>query len=437
MDEKDKRIAALEAENLLLKETIKILTQRLDELERRIGLNSSNSSKPPSSDGLRKKPAPQSLRPKGKNPSSGQKGHKGHTLEQVQTPDLQLLHKAEVCHVCHQSLEQTPPFAIIKRQVFDIPAPQIEVTEHQAEVKLCSCGHQTTAIFPKNVTAPVQYGSRVKALAIYLSNQQLVPEDRLQQVFQDLFGLAIATATLTKINSDFSIQVAPLQASVLAQLKAAKVKGLDESGLRVGGKTQWLHVIGSETLTHYRVHKKRGDLLDGLTGILVHDHWKPYFTITGVEHALCNAHHLRELKALEDIEKEPWALKMGKLLRLLSRWTDPPLQRVLSYYDWIVAQGLKFHESQKRLDGRKRRVGHNLLLRLLNFKDAVLRFLTTPGVPFTNNQSEQDIRMIKVKQKISGGFRTTDGAEIFCIIRGFLSTQRKQGFNLFQAILNV
>lgn len=429
MEEKDQRIAFLEAENAGLK-------QRLDELERRLGLHSGNSSKPPSSDGLRKKPAPQSLRVKGKNTSGGQRGHKGHTLEQVQNPNHTLVHKVEACQICHQSLAQRPLTAIIKRQVFDIPPPQIEVTEHQAEVKLCSCGHQTTAAFPKNVTAPVQYGSRIKALAVYLSNQQLIPEDRLQQTFQDLFGLAITTATLTKINSDFSNQVAPLQASVLAELKAANVKGLDESGLRIDGKTQWLHTIGNQTLTHYRVHKKRGDLLDGITGIVVHDHWKPYFTIPNVRHSLCNAHHLRELKALEEI-KETWAFKMSRLLRLLSRWTDPPLHRVLSYYDWIVAQGLKFHESQKSLDGRKRRVGHNLLLRLFNFKDAVLRFLTTPGVPFTNNQSEQDIRMIKVKQKISGGFRTTSGAEIFCNIRGFLSTQRKQGFNLFQAILSV
>lgn len=430
MEEKDQRIAALEAENASLK-------KRLDELERRLGLNSGNSSKPPSSDGLRKKPVPQSLRPKGKNPSGGQKGHKGCTLEQVQVLDFQLLHRVEVCQVCHQSLAQEPLTAIIRRQVFDIPTPRIEVTEHQAEVKVCSCGHQTTAIFPKDVTAPVQYGQRVKALSVYLSNQQLIPEDRLQQTFQDLFGLAISTATLTKINGDFSSRVEPLQDKVLAELKAAAVKGLDESGLRVGGKTQWLHVIGSKTLTHYRIHKKRGNLLEGLSGILVHDHWKPYFTIPNVKHALCNAHHLRELKALEDIEKEPWACKMGKLLRLLSRWTDPPVKRILSYYDWIVAQGLKFHESQKPLGGRKRRVGHNLLLRLLNFKVAVLRFLTTPEVPFTNNQSEQDIRMIKVKQKISGGFRTTVGAEIFCNIRGFLSTQRKQGFNLFQAILSV
>jgi transposase len=176
--------------------------------------------------------------------------------------------------------------------------------------------------------------------------------------------------------------------------------------------------------------------LTGLAGVLVHDHWKPYFTLDDVDHALCNAHHLRELKALEEIEKEPWAFKMSKLLRLFSRLKHPHLARCLRRYDDIIVQGIAFHEAQPRLSERKnkRRVGHNLLLRLQNVKDAVLRFLTTLGVPFTNNQAEQDIRMIKVKQKISGCFRTLQGAEIFLNIRGFLSTARKNNHNLFQAI---
>ncbi|MEI6358504.1 MAG: IS66 family transposase [Verrucomicrobiota bacterium] len=436
MDKKDKEIEALKEEIVVLKAVIVALEKRVAQFERMLGMNSSNSSKPPSSDGLRKKPSPKSLRVKGQKPSGGQKGHKGHTLEQVDEVSQRIIHTVETCKVCQKSLVEIPPSTSIKRQVFDIPEPNLEVTEHCAEVKICSCGAQTTAAFPENITAPVQYGPRVKALAVYFSNQQLIPEDRLQQTFEDLFSLPISTATLAKINNDFANQVAPIQAQVLEDLKAEEVKGADESGLRIGGKTKWLHTIGSERATHYRVSEKRGDLLEGIQGILVHDHWKPYFNLKNIEHALCNAHHLRELKALEEIEKEPWAFKMSRFLRIMNRLKDPPLGRAMQLYDRIVEAGLRFNVSQTQPGGRKRRVGHNLLLRLRDFKEETLRFLTTPGVPFTNNQSEQDIRMIKVKQKISGGFRTTRGAEVFCLIRGFLSTRRKQGFNIFHAILN-
>lgn len=361
-------------------------------------------------------------------------GHKGSTLKQVAHPTSVILHRVEACGVCGQSLESQTPSRIVKRQVFDIPEPKVAVVEHQAEVKVCSCGHHTIAPFPTGVTAPVQYGTRMKALAVYLSAQQLIPEDRLQQTFADLFALPVSTATLVTINEDCATQLASEQEEVLNNLKSAPIKHLDETGFRMGGKTQWLHVISHDQATHYRVSEKRGDLLEGLSGVIVHDHWKPYFTLEGVEHALCNAHHLRELKALEEIEKEPWAFKVSQLLRLLSRLKDPPIERVMKLYDTYIKAGLQFHTSQSLLSARKKRIGHNLLLRLQNYKDAVLRFLTTPGVPFTNNQAEQDIRMMKVKQKISGGFRTTQGANTFCILRGFLSTQRKQGHNLFHAI---
>lgn len=417
-------------------EEIKFLKERVAELERRLGLNSSNSSKPPSSDGLGKKP--QSLRVKGQNPSGGQKGHKGHTLTQIPNPDQIIRHRVERCTVCQESLEEIPIASLIKRQVFDIPEPQIEITEHQAEVKRCLCGHLSRALFPRDVLAPVQYGSRVKALGVYLSAQQLIPEDRLQAIFMDLFSLPISTATLASINQEVSEKIAPLQESVLKALKHADIKHLDETGFRVGKKTQWLHVISNSFVTHYRAQEKRGHLLEDLKGILVHDHWKPYFCLEDVQHALCNAHHLRELKALEEFEKEPWAFKMSRLLTIANRLKDPPILRILELYDHIVAEGLAFHEHLPPLGKlhKKKRRGHNLLVRLRDFKDCVLRFLRRRDVPFTNNQAEQDIRMMKVKQKISGGFRTSQGAETFCIIRGFLSTCRKQGLNLFQSLSN-
>ena len=194
-------------------------------------------------------------------------------------------------------------------------------------------------------------------------------------------------------------------------------------------------MISNSFATHYRAREKRGDLLENLKGILVHDHWKPYFCIEDVQHALCNAHHLRELKALEEFEKEPWAFKMSRLLAVSSRLKDPPLSRILTLYDQIIAEGLAFHERQPPLGKlhNKKRKGH-LVLRLRDFKNCVFRFLEKQDVPFTNNQAEQDIRMMKVKQKISGGFRTPQGAKTFCIIRGFFSTCRKQGLNLFQSL---
>ena len=385
------------------------------------------------------------MRCAGQNPSGGQKGHKGVTLEQVGNPDYVIIHTPEKCDACQKSLSDvsTSTQKGASRQVFDIPEPKVEVTEHRVETKICACGQVNTGAFPDDVCAPVQYGKRISALAVYLSIQQLIPEDRLQVTFWDVFGLKISTATLVKINEGFATKIGPFMDEVLHRLKLAHVKHLDETGLRIGAKTQWLHVISSNEETHYRVSPKRGNLLEGLKGILVHDHWKPYFTLKKVKHALCNAHHLRELKAREE-DKEPWAFRMSRLLRVTSGYskTNVPeaiFLRLTRLYDKIVRQGLAFHESKQPFSKpargrRKHRPGHNLLFRLRDFKKEVLRCLRDADVPFTNNQAEQDIRMMKVKQKISGSFRTQHGAEVFCVIRGFLSTARKQDRNLFASI---
>jgi transposase len=271
-----------------------------------------------------------------------------------------------------------------------------------------------------------------------LSNQHFIPEDRLQDLFKDLFSVSISTGSIATFNARLAKAVTPHQELILEALKKSAVKHLDETGFRVGGKTQWLHVISTATQTHYRVSEKRKDLtpLEGTSGIVVHDHWKPYFKLPDVQHSLCNAHHLRELKAIMEIEKERWAFQMDRLLRYLNRSRDFCFERASKLYDQIVKKGILFHESLPPFEvgKRKRRVGHNLLIRLSDFKEDVLRFLTTPDVPFTNNQAEQDVRMMKVKQKISGGFRTTDGANNFAIIRGFISTKRKQNLNILNAI---
>lgn len=431
-------IKRLEEENRSLKAQLKKALERIDELERRLGLNSSNSSKPPSSDGLRKKPTPKSLREKGKRPSGGQKGHKGSSLRQVDNPNIIEKHVVNTCSSCNLSLKSASVNSVIKRQVFDIPQPKVEVTEHRAEVKICTCGKKNTASFPKGVSAPVQYGDSVKALAVYLNQQQLIPEARLKDIFSNLFCLPISKATIAKAVREFAKIVKPLQEQSLEYLKNAAVKHLDETGVRIDGVLMWLHVISNGLMTYYHISKKRKSLIDGVTGIVVHDHWKPYFTMLRVLHALCNAHHLRELRNLYENYGEIWAFDMYQLLCQLNKNKEKvTIESAHHDYDQIIKDGLAYHESLLPLSGRKRRDGHNLAIRLHKFKDETLRFLTNENVPFTNNQAEQDIRMMKVRQKISGCFRTMKGAQDFCIIRGFLSSCRKNKVNLFQGIFKV
>lgn len=342
---------------------------------------------------------------------------------------------------------------MVKRQVFDIPPPKIEVTEHQAEVNYCECCDKAmTAAFPAGIEAPVQYGEVIRGWSVYYQYQHFIPEDRLQLLFSDLYGIQLATATLTKYNRIAFDRLAPFEESVLSSVKTAAVKNLDETGFRVAGKTQWLHVASTKTATYYHVSPKRKSLLDGLSGTVIHDHWKSYYNLEGVEHALCNQHHLRELKAITEHDKEPWAQAMTRLLRVALRCRHfyehfaIPTARIkwlTQVYDKIIRDGLTYHETLiplpcKGKQGRlPRRTGHNLLLRLFHYKQDVLRFLHDPGVPFTNNDAERDLRMMTCKQKISGGFRSSQGAEQFARIRGFISTTRKQGLSIISSIQSI
>jgi transposase len=430
---------------------------RIAELERRLGLNSGNSGKPPSSDGLKKPPRVSSLRqPSGKK-TGGQMGHPGKTLCRAETPDVTIDHYPEVCAACGGPLTAAMAVGHVARQVFDLPEPRpLVVTEHRAHGCCCAaCGTQTRAVFPDGVSAPVQYGQRIGAFVLYFLHYQLLPEKRLAMLMADLFGVHLVTATLARISQDCARRFTGFADAVRDRVAAAPVKHMDETGVRIGGKTQWLHIACTLWLTFYRVSAKRGSLLAKVTGIIVHDHWKPYYTMTGVVHGLCNAHHLRELKALVEIEKEDWARKMQRLLRRachaanLARERGKPLKPGLialfeRWYDTILAEGLAFHAAQPALvrtvgkgkgRGRQpRRVGHNLLLRLSARKRDVLRFLNDPRVPFTNNLAERDGRMMKLRQKISGGFRSEDGATDFAVIRSLLSTARKQDWNILQIL---
>ena len=449
-------IAALEAQNAAQQALIAQLQARIAELERQLGLNSTNSGKPPSSDGVTKKPARViSLREQSTKKTGGQEGHAGETLRRSETPDVTIDHFPGTCAACGAALSAAMATDHTARQVFDLPEPRpLVVTEHRAHRCCCAaCGAPTRASFPEGVTAPVQYGARIAAFVLYLLHYQLLPEKRLALLMADLFGAKLATATIARISQDCARRFQGFADVLRDHVAAAPVKHLDETGFRIGGKTQWLHIASTILLTFYRVCAKRGSLPENLTGIAVHDHWKPYYTLTGVLHALCNAHHLRELQALIEIEKEDWAGKMQRLLRRachaanLAREQGGPLPpRLIALiercYDAILAAGLAFHQAQPALlraasnrRGRQpRRVGHNLLLRLSVRKQDVLRFLSDPAVPFTNNLAERDGRMMKLRQKISGGFRSEDGSKDFAVIRSLLSTARKQNWDMLQTL---
>ena len=438
LDEAKAKIAELEAENRALRE-------RLAQMERRLGLDSQNSSRPPSSDGVKKTPRrTQSLRTKSNRPSGGQVGHEGQTLEAVDEPaHIQVHSVSDHCPGCGMTLEHVPLAGVLRRQVFDIPPLTIEVTEHRAERKHCpTCGQRHQGQFPIGVNAPVQYGPRIRALGVYFNQQHFIPEQRLSEIFSDVFGASIRPATVTSAISVVADACESLVQRIRERLEDSASKHLDETGFRINAVRQWLHVVSTADLSWYRTSPNRKDLgpLMALKGVVIHDHWKSYYQLANVTHGLCNAHHLRELKALDELDHEAWAKSMAKLLRVVCgyrhRYPDgiptSIAQRIRRLYEGIVRRGFAYHQSLPPLPRtakkgpRKRRVGHNLLRRLNNYADDVLRCLFQVEVPFSNNQAERDLRMMKLKQKISGGFRSSEGARRFVTIRSVLSTARKQ-----------
>jgi transposase len=429
----------------------------IQELRDQLAKNSGNSGKPPSSDGL-KKPRTRSLRKKSGHRSGGQKGHKGYTLKMVERPDHIREHKAALCSQCATDLQSVKPCRYEKRQVFDVPPVRIEVTEHQAEIKQCpACGQQTKADFPADVAQPVQYGPRLKAQASYLNNYQLIPLARTRELLGDFYGHRPSEAFVLDANATLVDQAEPSLTTIKQQLVAAEVAHFDESGLRVEGQLNWLHVVSTNHLTHYAVHPKRGQqgmkaigILPQFEGRAVHDHWKSYFAFDNCQHALCNAHHLRELQFVVDQYKQNWASEMAQLLLDIKDEVDAVTldqtslfpQRLAQFeqrYDELIAQGLKANpppsDPPPRKRGRKKQSPpKNLLDRLQQFKPQVLAFMYDFRVPFDNNLAERDVRMVKIKQKVSGAFRTRTGAETFCAIRSYISTARKHRLNVIDAI---
>ena len=423
------------------------LHQKIEQLEQRLNKNSTNSHKPPSSDGYRK--PIQNNREKSDKSKGAQPGHKGTTLTMVENPDKIIYHPiGGKCDCCGRILERQPTINIQRSQVIDIPEKLREITEHQIEIKQCKCGQLYYGA--ELSMAPVQYGSRIKAMSVYMNTYGMLSYDRLQDFFYDCFEIEIGDGTLVGANEKCYENLKPTEEQIKNQLRTSPVNHHDETGLRCEKQLKWGHVTSNEQYTHYAFHDKRGaeaideiDILPNYKGVSVHDRYISYDKYQ-CEHSLCNAHLLRDLKGLVE-EGKTWASQMITLLlkakeyKETTRLSKKIKTEIFADYDKIVSAGLDaepvLEESTVKKRGRQKKSDSLRLLETFsNRKNQILKFFTNQNVPFDNNLAERDLRMIKLKQKISGCFRTKKGAEIFCRIRSYISTVKKQQYNILDSI---
>lgn len=433
---------------------IELLLTLLKLLADKLATNSSNSNLPPSKNPLGNKPKKKTRKSKGKKKKiGGQKGHVGTTLKQVENPDEIIKIKID---------RRTIPEGNYKdigcevRQVIDIKITS-HVVEYQAQILEDDNGTQFVATFPNDVGRPVQYGAKMKANSVYMSQFQLIPYSRIQDHFADQMGIPISTGTIVNNNRVAYELLEEFEEICKAQLINGIRINSDETGINIASKTQWLHVASNDQWTLYYPHAKRGEvamnemgILPNFKGTLCHDHWKSYYTYSSCDHSLCNAHHLRELERAFEQDDQQWAKKMSKLLLKIKEavegnngvLSDVNAKIFSKKYDRILKDGsiecpAPAPPKIKKRGKQKRSKSRNLLERLTDYKDDVLRFTTREDIPFTNNLGEADIRMTKVQQKISGCFRSTEGAKIFCRNRSYISTCRKNGISPSEALENL
>lgn len=437
------------------------LRAEVAELRGRLGQNSRNSSKPPSSDGY-EKPSPKSLRrPSGRKPG-GQPGHKGHHLKQVERPDEVIRHVPQRCGACGGDLREAEVVAEEARQVFELPPVALHVTEHRAQRRRCGCGATSAAPFPQGVSAPASYGPGLRALALYLICFQHLPYQRAARLLADWLGAPVSTGTLRAIVERGGGDLDRFQGIVRGQLIGSAVTHFDETGARAEGALRWVHSASTGRFTLYRLHDRRGEegiehlgVLGSFKGVAVHDGWATYRNYEDATHALCNVHHLREL--LGAIERDPdtqtWAKEMDALLREIKAAVDQAraagrdalspaaVDAFEERYEQVIARGREQNPPPTKRTGKRGPIGRsktaNLHRRLDEHREEVLRFAHDFRVPFDNNQAERDLRMVKLQQKISGSWRTIEGAEGFLALRSYLSTAAKHGHDVLDVLASL
>jgi transposase len=442
-------------------EQIEKLIKRIEELENQKAKNSKNSDKPPSGDGFGKQT--KSLRVHSNKKTGGQEGHEGHNLKWEEKADKIISHEITECRVCGEDLSKTEGKVVEKRQVHDLPEIRLEVTEHQIEKKYCPhCQLASISKFPAAVKDWVQYGEEVKGLVTYLNQYQLIPSQRTQELMKDVFGCEIGEGTIYNQVQKCHEVLEPVEQKIKEKLQNSTVVHFDETGMRVKTRGWWLHVSSSKTHTHYQIHQKRGQIAMDAIGILpnfqgkaVHDGFKSYSQYQ-CRHYLCNAHHLRELTFIHERLNQPWAEEMIKFLcnvNDLSKQAKleqkPALEpsKISSLeleFQAILGRGYQANpqpipepDADKTRGRPKKTKSLNLLLRLDLQREQVLGFMYDFDIPFDNNLAERDIRMTKLKQKISGCFRSEDGANAFARIRGYISTLKKQGIDILDTLAKV
>lgn len=434
---------------------VEALRAEVAELRARLEQNSSNSSKPPSSEGLAK-PAPRSLRRRSGRKPGGQDGHPGSTLAQVGDPDEVVRHEPAVCAGCGGGLAGASEVAVEQRQVFDLPPIRVRVTEHQMVARTCGCcGTTTRGAAPGGVDAPVVYGPRTAAIVLYLYVGQLLSKKRTAQALAELFGIPVCEGTVAAMTKRAAVRLDAFTARVRQRIAAAEVAHFDETGFRVGGRLRWVHSASTGKYSLITVHDKRGlaamdaaGVLPAFSGIAVHDAWAPYDSYTHATHALCCAHLLRELQAVSDQTPDGqwcWAVQTADALRQMKHLVDAALTAdgTLATLDAGRLARARHHFHSAAVIGSndtKTRATplmakhHALARRLIDRHDDYLRFTVDPRVNFDNNAAEREIRMIKLRQKVSGCLRTMTGAEQFCAIRSYLATAAKHGIHFYESL---
>lgn len=440
-------------------EKVTRLEEENQHLRGEVSKDSRNSSKPPSSDGFKKEPRTneKNQRIKSGRESGGQKGHKGYKLKQIENPDKVILNKVDVCTHCHQDISEIKALGLEKRQVFDIPPASIYVTEYQSELKRCaSCGELIKADFPEGLVQEAQYGPKIKAFLSYINQYHFIPYARSKKFIRDVFNHNISEGTINNFLKSCDQKLETSEEAIKGCLQKSERLHVDETGMRVLGKGHWQHVASTEEVTFYGIHEKRGKeaiedmgILPDYRGNLVHDFFKTYLNY-GTGHILCNAHLLRELTFIEEEEGQQWAKYMKELLLAIKKQRkclkdqgilEFPRYRLDAYedcYNKIIMMGIWHPDNVPKDQKRKKQTkAKNLLDRLRFHREKILVYMYDFEAPFTNNLAERDLRMSKVKQKVSGCFRSETGAKYFCRIRSYVSTARKNGIQILDALEKV